>query len=126
MLRALAFASLLFAAAIGAGAPSAHAEAAYIDGVGAMQCSAITAAMKTEKAKPLANQLVGWAYGYMTRRNMERAAAGRRQVNLQMKDFSVKMLAIMLEVCEKGPDLYYYATVDAFYDVLMEEQGITS
>ena len=126
MLRALTFAGVLFASAICFATPSAVAEDAYIDGVGAMQCSVITATMQTDKAKPLANQLVGWAYGYMTRRNIERATSGKRQVNLQQKDFAVKMLATMVAVCEKGPDIYYYQAVDAFYDVLMQDQGLTS
>jgi hypothetical protein len=106
--------------------PAAVAEDAYIDGVGAMQCSDITATMKTDKAKSLANQLVGWAYGYMTRRNIERAVNNKRQVNLQQQDFAVKMLGTMVTVCEKGPDIYYYQAVDAFYEVLMQDQGLTS
>lgn len=126
MLKSLAFAGALFASAICFATPSAVAEDASIDGVGAMQCSDITATMKTDKAKSLANQLVGWAYGYMTRRNIERAVNNKRQVNLQQQDFAVKMLGTMVAVCEKGPDIYYYQAVDAFYEVLMQDQGLTS
>ena len=127
MLKAITLTGALVAATLCAATPSAVAADAYIDGVGSMQCSVITTTMKTDKAKALANQLVGWGYGYMTRRNIERANANQRQVNLHnVDDFAVKMLATMMALCEKAPDLYYYMAVDAFYEVLLKEQSPTS
>ena len=107
-----------------------HATAAgvtfRVDGIGSRQCSEITAAFK-EDAKGIANDMMGWAYGYMTRRNFERARAGLTQIRLQSEKFGpVEMVSLMLTFCEDHPSVRYYAAVDALFEILAEEQGIVS
>lgn len=97
-----------------------------IDGIGSRQCSAIVAGYK-EQPTAVANDMMGWAYGYMTRRNYERAKQGLSQIRLQTEKFGPpQMVALMLGFCGENPDVYYFVAVDALFEVLAKDQGIVS
>jgi hypothetical protein len=126
MLKALTFAGVLISSVVLVAALPAQAAQVMIDGRGSSKCSAVTA---DYAARPTAtaNDMMGWAYGYMTRRNMERVAAGKAQVNLQTDKFGpVEMVGLMLGFCEKEPEARYWSAVDALYEVLAQQQGLTS
>ncbi len=126
MLKALTFAGVLISSAAFIVAQPAQAAQVMIDGRGAAKCSAVTADYAA-RSTAVANDMMGWAYGYMTRRNMERAAEGKQQVNLQTDKFGpVEMVALMLKFCEEHPDVRYYSAVDALFEVLAEQQNVTS
>jgi hypothetical protein len=126
MLKALTFAGVLVSSAIIAIAQPAQAASIMIDGRGASRCSDITVDYASHPTA-VANDMMGWAYGYMTRRNIERAAAGKTQVNLQTEKFGPKeMVGMMLKFCQDQPDVRYYQAVDALFNVLAQDQGLTS
>lgn len=65
--------------------------------------------------------MISWAYGYMTRRNIERTANGLQPVNLQPPGYGPEqMLKTLLGVCEKRPDVPFVIAVDALFDVIRE------
>ena len=104
----------------------AEGDKVRVDGIGAAQCSEITAGFQTQ-ASPVANQLVGWAFGYMTRRNVERGLAGQSQVNFSSAGVTQeKLVTIILGYCEKDPSTRIYQIVDALYEVLLEKGSLTS
>ena len=126
MLKALTVAGLLAASMALPIAPRSQAAQIMVDGRGAAKCSVVTS---DYKARPtaVANDMMGWAYGYMTRRNFERAASGKVQVNLQTDKFGpVEMVSLMLKFCEENPDVRYYSAVDALFELLAQDQGLTS
>jgi hypothetical protein len=128
MSRRLAF--LAAFAAMATFAPVETASAAdmnvRIDGIGSRQCSSIVAGYK-EQPTAVANDMMGWAYGYMTRRNYERARQGLSQIRLQTEKFGpAEMIALMLGFCGENPDVYYFVAVDALFEVLAKDQGIVS
>jgi hypothetical protein len=116
--------SLLIAAAI-AVAPSANAETkVYVDGIGTMKCSAILVGMKNEPAKA-ANAILGWTYGYMARRNVERGSAGQSQVEYAEVD-PEKVLGTITGFCGENPDVRLFQIVDSLYGIMLEESAKTS
>lgn len=126
MFKRLIVAGVLASASILAPTVPAHAVSFAIDGRGASKCSQITSDYSAHPTAT-ANDMMGWAYGYMTRRNMERAASGLQQVTLQTDSFGpVEMVATMLKFCENQPGVRYVSAVDALYELLMEKQGLTS
>jgi hypothetical protein len=127
MFKRLAFVGVLITSAMFAPLIPANAAAGFmVDGRGASKCSQVTT---DYAARPTAtaNDMMGWAYGYMTRRNMERSAASLQQVTLQTDGFGpVEMVAMMLKFCQDHPDVRYVSAVDALFEVLAEKQGLTS
>jgi hypothetical protein len=122
------FASLASIAAISliAAVQPASAATFNVDGAGSRRCSTIVADFN-DRPTAATNDMMGWAYGYMTRRNMERAAAGMTQIQLQSKNFNAAdMVTLMLKFCDKNPDVRYYQAVDALFEVLARDQGLTS
>ena len=120
--------AIVAASALFAPLQSSHAEGvrAMIDGIGAAKCSQISADIKTQPSA-VVNSLLGWAYGYMTRRNVERAIAGQVQVDLTANAFDEKqLLGIVLGFCEKEPDTRVYQVVDALFEVLLQKGSLTS
>lgn len=104
---------------------TASAQQYMVDGIGASRCATIVADYK-DRPTAVANDMMGWAYGYMTRRNMERAAASLSQVNLQPSGFGpVQMVKLMLGFCSENPQVRYYVAVDALFE-LLREKGVTS
>lgn len=104
---------------------SANAQKYIVDGIGASRCATIVADYK-DRPTAVANDMMGWAYGYMTRRNIERAAAGLSQVNLQPSGFGpAEMVSLMLNFCADNPQVRYYVAVDALFE-LLREKGVTS
>jgi hypothetical protein len=105
--------------------PSHAATRVFIDGVGAATCSQVTADIKTN-TEVVANSVLHWAYGYMTRRNIEQATRGQTQVDLSKNFDGERMLGIILAFCEKEPSARIFQVVDALYEVLLKEQSPTS
>ncbi|MCE9523990.1 MAG: hypothetical protein K8S25_16355 [Alphaproteobacteria bacterium] len=104
----------------------AHADVkAYIDGIGAAKCSQLTASLKAEPSAT-ANNLLGWSYGYMTRRNIERAGAGQSQVDLTKGFDEQKMLNIISGFCVDEPEARVVSVVDALFEVLLKNGSLTS
>jgi hypothetical protein len=127
MSRPFVFVACLVVALLFAFAPAASADVTFrVDGIGSRQCSVITAAFQKEPTA-VANDMMGWAYGYMTRRNYERARAGLTQIRLQSEKFGpADMVALMLTFCEQNPDVHYYMAVDALFEILAREQGLVA
>jgi len=105
----------------------ARAEAkVMIDGIGAAKCSQVTTEIKTQRAT-VTHSLLGWTYGYITRRNVERALAKQSQVDMPaLKVGDQQLLSVMLSFCEKEPDTYIFQVVDALYQVLLEKGALTT
>lgn len=127
MSRRFAFIACFVALSTFASVPTMSADLSVrVDGIGSRKCTAITAGFK-EQPTAVANDMMGWAYGYMTRRNFERAKAGLSQIKLQSEKFGPpEMVALMLRFCEENPEVYYFQAVDALFEILAEEQGIVS
>lgn len=98
----------------------ADSVAVRIDGVGAARCSQITTDIKSQPAI-VANSVVHWAYGYMTRRNVERGLRGLPQVNIGASVSDQQLLQVILSFCEDKPDARIFQVVDALYEVLLEK-----
>ncbi len=112
----------LLVAAIAAVPPAAAAETkAYIDGIGAMKCSAILVGMNKEPDKA-ANAILGWTYGYMARRNIERSAAGKSNAEYGNVD-PEKVLGTITGFCgEAGnADARLFQIADTLYNIILEE-----
>jgi hypothetical protein len=126
ILPRLVAASLLAIAAL---APIQTAEAdsvrVRVDGAGRALCSEITRDIKTEPTA-VANAVLHWAYGYMTRRNVERAVAGQSQVDIGATVDDRQLLGVILAVCEKEPSMRLFQVVDTLYEVLLEKGSLTS
>ena len=114
--------TLFAAASLLAPLQSARADSqAFVDGIGAAKCSQIATDIQA-RPEVVANSLVHWAYGYMTRRNYEQAVKNQTQVDLT-KDFDAKkMLGTMLGICQKNPDVHIIEVVDALYEVMLKDQ----
>src|SRR5262245_62078247 len=116
-LVSIALAAIFFLAPL----QSAQAQDVRVDGIGAKYCSTVVADYK-DRPTATANDMMGWAYGYMTRRNFERSAAGLSPVNLQPPGFGpVEMVTLMLGFCNDNPSVRYFQAVDALFEVLREK-----
>lgn len=105
---------------------AANAQQHRIDGVGAAKCSAIVAGYASQPTATV-NDMMGWAYGYMTRRNIERVNAGLRAVNLQPDGFGpAEMVTLMMNFCQENPEIRYYRAVDALFEIMAKDQGLIS
>lgn len=91
-----------------------------VDGIGAAKCSQITTDIKTQPAV-VANSVVHWAYGYMTRRNIERGLRGQPQVDIGATVSDQKLLQVILSFCGDQPEARIFQVVDALYEVLLEK-----
>jgi hypothetical protein len=121
-------AALVVAIAFAASLNTSRAEGVQvrIEGVGAALCSEVTARLQ-ERPEGMVNQIVGWAYGYMSRRNIERGIAGQPQAELSPgKLDAAAMASIIVGACEKKPDARLYEVVDAMYEVLLQNGSLTS
>lgn len=97
-----------------------------IDGIGVAKCSEITADVKTQPSQ-VANALAQWAYGYITRRNIERGMAGKPQIDLPANGVTPqKLVGTILGVCEEAPDSHVFEVVEAFYRALLQKNNYTS
>lgn len=108
--------------------PAAHAESVRVavDGIGASTCGEFLSDVKAQPAE-VSNAVAGWALGYMTRRNFERAKAGETQVDFaSAKLTGSQVLGYVGLVCEKQADLRIFQVVDAVYEVLLEKGSLTS
>src|SRR5262245_51658859 len=97
---------------------TSHAEdiQIMIDGIGAAKCSDVNAAIKT-KPDEVANAVANWSFGYLTRRNVERAMAHQNQIDLPAKGVTpTKLLDVVLGVCQTQPEHRVYEVVDALYE----------
>lgn len=124
MIRSIAAATI---AAFATLAPLATAQAASvrIDGIGAAKCSQITTDIKSQPAV-VANSVVHWAYGYMTRRNIERGLRGQPQVDINATVSDQKLLQVILSFCGDQPEARIFQVVDALYEVLLEKGSLVS
>jgi hypothetical protein len=126
MLKGIAAATI---AAIAALAPFSTAQAdsvaVRIDGIGAAKCSQITTDIKTQPAV-VANSVVHWAYGYMTRRNIERGLRGQPQVDINATVSDQRLLQVILSFCGDQPEARIFQVVDALYEVLLEKGSLVS
>jgi hypothetical protein len=92
-----------------------------MDGIGAAQCTKILANLESQPSAT-ANAITGWTYGYMTRRNMERAVAKQNQVDFKGdKITQEKVLVLLIAGCKEFPDRRLYEIADASYEALLQE-----
>lgn len=117
-------AALAFAASLStASADSVRVRAA---GVGIATCSDVVAKIEAHR-EAVANQLAGWAYGYMTRRNIERALAGQSQAELTPENFNAdQLVGLIIGFCKEQPNTRIYEVVDALYEILLEKGSLVS
>jgi hypothetical protein len=116
-------ASGLLAAALALAPPAAAETSVSVDGIGIMKCSAIISNLKQEPTKAT-NAILGWALGYMGRRNVERAVAGQTQVDYY-KVPPEKILGVITGFCGENPDTRLIEIADTFYEVLLKENAPT-
>jgi hypothetical protein len=111
------FTLLSLVSAFGA-ANSAIAQDIRVDGIGAQRCGAVVSAYEANPAT-IGNSMVSWAYGYMTRRNLERTASGLNPINLQPAGLGPSnMMKLLIGVCERQPNAHFVLAVDALFDYL--------
>ena len=118
--------SLLAAAITFAPIANADSVKVAVDGIGAMKCSSMLTGLKDEPTKAV-NAIVGWSFGYMTRRNVERSIAGKSQ--LEFREGKVTpdgILNVVSGFCEKNSDARLFQIIDALYEALLEDTAITS
>jgi hypothetical protein len=97
-----------------------------IEGVGAAQCSEVATRLE-KRPEAVVNQIAGWAYGYMSRRNIERGIAGQSQAELTPDNMdAAKLVTVIVGACEKTPDARLYQIVEALYEILLENGTLTS
>ena len=96
-----------------------------IDGIGAMKCTSMLKGLKEEPTKAV-NAIIGWSFGYMTRRNVERAIAGKGQLEFRDKVTPDAVLNVVSGFCEKNGDARLFEIIDTLYEVLLEDTAITS
>ena len=97
-----------------------------IEGVGGALCSEVTTRLAA-RPEAVVNQIAGWAYGYMSRRNIERGIAGQPQAELTPgKLDAAAMVTVIVGFCEKQPETRLYQIVDAMYEILLEKGSLTS
>lgn len=112
----------VFLAATFAAAPLAAADTkVHLDGIGAMKCTAIVTGLK-ERPAEAANAVLGWTYGYMARRNIERGAAGKPQVAYSNTE-AEKIIGIIQGFCSEAEnaDARLFQIADSLYDILLED-----
>ena len=116
--------SLLVAAALAAAQPASAENKTYIDGIGAMKCSAIAVGLKDDPAKA-ANAILGWTYGYMARRNMERSAAGKPYVQYG-EGSADRILNTINGFCsdKENADARLFQIADTLYNIFSEETPV--
>ena len=117
-------ASLIVAASLTPLAAAQNVKVA-IDGIGAMKCTSILSGLKDEPTKAV-NAIVGWSFGYMTRRNVERAVAGQNQVEFRDKVTPERVLNVVSGYCEKNGDTRLFEIIDALYTILLEDSAVVS
>ena len=117
-------ASLIVAASLTPLAAAQNVKVA-IDGIGAMKCTSILSGLKEEPTKAV-NAIVGWSFGYITRRNVERAVAGQNQVEFREKVTPERVLNVVSGFCEKNSDARLFEIIDALYTILLEDSAIVS
>lgn len=122
MLKHLAAAAAVASLAVFSSMPSrADTVRVSIDAIGAAQCKTV---LTTLDAQPTAtaNAITGWTYGYMTRRNMERALSKQNQVDFKNdKITQEKVLVLLVAGCTEFPERRLFEIADAFYEVLLQE-----
>ena len=96
-----------------------------IDGIGAMQCTSVLKGLKEEPTKAV-NAIVGWSFGYMTRRNVERALSNQNQLEFRDKITPDAVLNVVSGFCEKHGDTRLFEIIDAMYEALLADTAITS
>jgi hypothetical protein len=97
-----------------------------VEGIGGAPCSAVSAQAQTDAATTRA-ALAQWSYGYFGRRNIERALAGKAQVDLAEKGMTEeKLAAVILTVCARSPDAAVFQVVDILYNTLLTSNAPTS
>jgi hypothetical protein len=115
------FAAVMCAATLAAAQLAAADTKVHIDGIGAMKCTAIVTGLK-ERPAEAANAVLGWTYGYMARRNIERGAAGKPQVAYSSTE-AEKIIGIIGGFCseKENADARLYQIADSLYDILLED-----
>jgi len=125
-IRLAAASTAALALVVSLGTASAESVRVQAAGVGIATCSDVVAKMETN-AQAVANQLAGWSYGYMTRRNIERALAGQSQANLTPENFDAnQMVGLIVGFCKEQPNTRIYEVVDALYEILLEKGSLVS
>ena len=92
-----------------------------IDAIGGVQCSQILTDFK-EKPIVIGNAVTGWVFGYMARRNAERATAKRSQVDFRAQSVTQEyVLNVIIKTCDKHPELRLFEVAEALYGVLIKK-----
>ena len=114
-------AGAMFATALATAQLAAAETKVHLDGIGAMKCTAIVTGLK-ERPAEAANAVLGWTYGYMARRNIERGAAGKSQVAYSNTE-AEKILGIIGGFCSEAAnaDARLFQIADSLYDILLED-----